>query len=120
MRVKFYKIMGVEAFAVIFIVFPGLIAYSFAMDSQADVQMMVNLENSAMAAQRSLTSLIIPKEELVILEEIPLRTLWLAMRMIDFANHNRINTDGIKVGGHQASSASMISILTSLYMYHLV
>jgi hypothetical protein len=70
LRVIFYKILGIQAFAVIFSVFPGLIAYSFALDSQADVQMMVNLENSAMAAQRSLTSLIIPKEELVILEEI--------------------------------------------------
>ncbi len=61
----------------------------------------------------------ISKDELEILEEIQLRTLWLAVRMVDFANHDRVNTDGIKVGGHQASSASMISILTSLYMYHL-
>ena len=61
----------------------------------------------------------ISKEELEILEEIQLRTLWLAVRMVDFANHDRVNTDGIKVGGHQASSASMISLLTSLYMYHL-
>ena len=39
--------------------------------------------------------------------------------MIDYANHDRPNIDGIKVGGHQASSASMISILTSLYFHHL-
>jgi len=61
----------------------------------------------------------ISREELAILEEIELRTLWLAVRMVDYANHDRVSTEGIKVGGHQASSASMISILTSLYMHHL-
>ena len=61
----------------------------------------------------------IPEKDLAILEEIQTRTLWLTMRMIDFANHDRPNLDGIKVGGHQASSASMISILTSLYFHHL-
>ena len=45
----------------------------------------------------------ISEEELAVLEEIQLRTLWLAVRMVDFANHERVNTDGIKVGGHQAS-----------------
>ena len=35
--------------------------------------------------------------------------------MIHEANHVRPNLDGIKVGGHQASSASVVSILTALY-----
>ncbi|WP_171181341.1 transketolase [Ruegeria sp. HKCCD8929] len=35
--------------------------------------------------------------------------------MIHNANHIRPKVDGIKVGGHQASSASMVSILTALY-----
>jgi pyruvate dehydrogenase E1 component len=61
----------------------------------------------------------ISEKELAILEEIQTRTLWLTVRMIDHANHGRPNTDGIKVGGHQASSASMISILTSLYFHYL-
>ena len=61
----------------------------------------------------------ITDKELAILEEIQARTLWLAVRMVDYANHDRPNTDGIKVGGHQASSASMVSILTSLYFHHL-
>ena len=61
----------------------------------------------------------ISPEELAILDEIQMRTLWLAVRMVDHANHDRENNEGIKVGGHQASSASMISILTSLYMHHL-
>ena len=43
------------------------------------------------------------------------RILWLAVRMIHEANHVRPSTDGIKVGGHQASSASVVSILTALY-----
>jgi len=61
----------------------------------------------------------ISDEELEVLQEIQERILWLAIRMIDHANHDRVNTDGIKVGGHQASSASMTSILTSLYFHHL-
>ncbi|MSW15051.1 MAG: pyruvate dehydrogenase [Actinobacteria bacterium] len=58
-------------------------------------------------------------QELKTLEEIQQRILWLAVRMIDHANHDRPNIDGLKVGGHQASSASMISIMTALYMHHL-
>ena len=41
--------------------------------------------------------------------------LWLATNMIHHANHVRPNRDGLKVGGHQASSASVVSILTALY-----
>ena len=53
--------------------------------------------------------------ELEALEAIQDRVLWLSTRMIDYANADRPNLDGIKVGGHQASSASMVSILTALY-----
>jgi pyruvate dehydrogenase E1 component len=53
--------------------------------------------------------------ELEVLEAIQDRVLWLSTRMIDYANADRPNVDGIKVGGHQASSASMVSILTALY-----
>ncbi len=41
--------------------------------------------------------------------------MWLSHWMIHYANHIRPNADSIKVGGHQASSASMVSILTALY-----
>ncbi|WP_420012246.1 transketolase [Tateyamaria sp.] len=41
--------------------------------------------------------------------------MWLSHWMIHNANHIRPNDDGIKVGGHQASSASMVSIMTALY-----
>ncbi|WP_171233297.1 1-deoxy-D-xylulose-5-phosphate synthase N-terminal domain-containing protein [Ruegeria sp. HKCCA4812] len=43
------------------------------------------------------------------------RLLWLSHWMIHHANHIRPKVDGIKVGGHQASSASMVSIMTALY-----
>ena len=49
------------------------------------------------------------------LKTIEQRLLWLSHWMIHNANHIRPNTDGIKVGGHQASSASMVSIMTALY-----
>ena len=49
------------------------------------------------------------------LKTIEQRLLWLYHWMIHNANHIRSKTDGIKVGGHQASSASMVSIMTALY-----
>lgn len=49
------------------------------------------------------------------LKAIERRILWLSHWMIHYANHVRPKVDGIKVGGHQASSASMVSIMTALY-----
>ena len=49
------------------------------------------------------------------LRELEKRVLWLSSWMIHHANHVRPNLDGLKVGGHQASSASVITILTALY-----
>jgi pyruvate dehydrogenase E1 component len=45
--------------------------------------------------------------------------LWLATRIVDFANRERPPEDGLKVGGHQASSASMVSLMTALYVMDL-
>jgi pyruvate dehydrogenase E1 component len=53
-----------------------------------------------------------------VLDAVQRRILWLAVRMIHEANHVR-PPDEIKVGGHQASSASMVSIMTSLWFGHL-
>ena len=53
------------------------------------------------------------------LEDVQRRVLWLATRIIHHANHVRTNPDGTKVGGHQASSASVVSILTVLYFHFL-
>ncbi|SIO11477.1 hypothetical protein [Vannielia litorea] len=49
------------------------------------------------------------------LRTVEQRLLWLSHWMIHNANHLRPKVDGIKVGGHQASSASMVSIMTALY-----
>ena len=53
------------------------------------------------------------------LDRVAQRVLWLAVRMVDSANRDRADADGIKVGGHQASSASMVGILTALWFGHL-
>jgi pyruvate dehydrogenase E1 component len=47
------------------------------------------------------------------------RVLWLSTAIIDHANRVRPNPSGLKVGGHQASSASMVTMMTSLWFRHL-
>jgi len=54
-----------------------------------------------------------------VLDTIQQRVLWLATRIIDAANHDRDTGDGVKVGGHQASSASLVTVMTALYFAHL-
>ncbi|PIE32938.1 MAG: pyruvate dehydrogenase [Ilumatobacter coccineus] len=51
------------------------------------------------------------------MQEIEQRVLWIATRMIDVANQ-RPDAE-IKIGGHQASSASIVSIMTSLWFDHI-
>ncbi|GLR82398.1 transketolase (plasmid) [Azospirillum oryzae] len=53
--------------------------------------------------------------DLACLAELERKILWLASWTIHNANHVRPNLDGLKIGGHQASSASMSTILTALY-----
>ncbi|KIC31427.1 transketolase [Leisingera sp. ANG-S5] len=55
------------------------------------------------------------RPDLTHLKTIEQRLLWLSHWMIHNANHIRPKADGIKIGGHQASSASMVSIMTALY-----
>ncbi|MEK9278863.1 MULTISPECIES: transketolase [unclassified Bradyrhizobium] len=43
------------------------------------------------------------------------KVLWLSSWTIHHANHIRLNADGLKVGGHQASSASLATIMSALY-----
>ena len=50
-----------------------------------------------------------------LLHQVERKLLWLSAWMIHNANHVRPNRDGLKVGGHQASCASVISIMTALY-----
>ncbi len=53
------------------------------------------------------------------LELLEARLLWLSSWMIHNANHIRKKRDGLKVGGHQASCASMTAIMSALYFHAL-
>lgn len=57
--------------------------------------------------------------DLAVLGQVEQRVLWLATWIVDAANHDRDHADGVKVGGHQASSASLVSVMTALYFAHL-
>ncbi|HET6345822.1 MAG TPA: transketolase, partial [Myxococcota bacterium] len=61
----------------------------------------------------------LPEHEIESLRRIDARLRWLATWTIHNANHNRPSRDGLKVGGHQASCASMTTILTALYFHAL-
>ena len=52
---------------------------------------------------------------LELLDRIQKKVLWLGTYMVHHANALRPSTDGLKVGGHQASSSSIVSLLTALY-----
>src|SRR5689334_22471382 len=55
------------------------------------------------------------RTQLHILKQLEKKLLWLSSWMIHHANRIRANRDGLKVGGHQASCASVISIMAALY-----
>lgn len=57
----------------------------------------------------------LPPDRLAALHQVERKLLWLSAWMIHNANHVRPNRDGLKVGGHQASCASVVSIMTALY-----
>ena len=57
----------------------------------------------------------IDADRLALLESIQRRVLWLSTYLVHHINAVRPNPDGSKVGGHQASSASLVSVLTALY-----
>ncbi|HEX8447239.1 MAG TPA: transketolase [Sphingomonas sp.] len=54
-------------------------------------------------------------ETVTILEAIETRLRWLSSWTIHHANAVRESRDGLKVGGHQASCASITAIMTALY-----
>ena len=54
-----------------------------------------------------------------VLQAVESRVLWLATSIIHHANRVRRTPSGVKVGGHQSSSASMASIMTALWFHHL-
>ena len=57
-----------------------------------------------------------PDNRLSLLETLEKKVLWLSTWMIHNANHIRPSRDGLKVGGHQASSASVATLMTALYL----
>jgi pyruvate dehydrogenase E1 component len=57
--------------------------------------------------------------ELDVLDRLQRRVLWLAVSQVHHANKVRANHSGVKVGGHQASSASMVSIMSALWFRQL-
>jgi pyruvate dehydrogenase E1 component len=52
---------------------------------------------------------------LALIEALNRKVQWLSAWTIHNANHVRSNRDGLKVGGHQASSASLATVLSALY-----
>jgi pyruvate dehydrogenase E1 component len=60
-----------------------------------------------------------PAVHLSTLDAVQRRVLWLATSIVHHANKVRATPSGVKVGGHQASSASVVSIMTALYFAHL-
>ncbi|MCR1782397.1 hypothetical protein KVF89_07625 [Nocardioides carbamazepini] len=58
-------------------------------------------------------------DELAVLRELARRVLWLSTAMVDTANHDRPDPSGLKVGGHQASSASIVDIMVALWFHEL-
>ncbi|MEA2984385.1 MAG: pyruvate dehydrogenase component, partial [Alphaproteobacteria bacterium] len=61
----------------------------------------------------------IADKDLKILSDLEKKVLWLSSWTIHNANHIRESMDGMKVGGHQASSASLATIMTALYFHTL-
>ena len=58
---------------------------------------------------------IAPVQRLRYLRELERKVLWLSAWTVHHANHVRSNRDGLKVGGHQASCASLATVMTALY-----
>jgi pyruvate dehydrogenase E1 component len=61
----------------------------------------------------------VPAATLEVLRELERKVLWLSSYMIHHANHEIDRGDGLKVGGHQASSASLATLMTALYFHEL-
>jgi len=59
------------------------------------------------------------QETIDALAHLDTRLLWLASWMVHNANHIREKRDGLKVGGHQASCASITAIMSALYFHAL-
>ena len=70
-----------------------------------------------MAARTAIPAL--DRRRLACLDALQKKVLWLASWTVHHANRIRPNRDGLKVGGHQASCASLVQIMTALYFHTL-
>src|SRR5947207_15952854 len=70
----------------------------------------------ALAGGRSREAEAAAADKLVYLQALEKKVLWLSTWMIHNANHLRPSRDRLKVGGHQASSASVATLMTALYL----
>src|ERR1700735_2903919 len=68
---------------------------------------------------RTRTAETLPQDRLTLLRALERKVLWLSTWMIHNANHLRPSRDGLKVGGHQSSSASVATLMTALYFHTL-
>ena len=50
-----------------------------------------------------------------LIKDLDRKVHWLASWTIHNANHLRESRDGLKVGGHQASSTSLATVMSALY-----
>jgi len=62
---------------------------------------------------------VVDASRLGMLRALARKVLWLSSWTIHNANHLRPKRDGLKVGGHQASSASLVTLMTALYFHVL-
>ena len=58
-------------------------------------------------------------DTIALIERLDERLRWLSAWTIHNANHLRVHDDGLKVGGHQASCASISAIMAALYFHAL-
>ncbi len=70
---------------------------------------------TAQLDRSSTTGTAFAASRLAMLRQIERKLLWLACWTVHHANHLRPSRDGLKVGGHQASCASVATIVTSLF-----
>ena len=87
--------------------------------SDARIRCVIEESASNMVDRIPMTVVSPTRADLDTLRSVQDRVLWLATSIIHHANKVRETPSGVKVGGHQASSASMVAIMTALYFEHL-
>src|SRR3546814_3234 len=87
-----------------------------AMPSARSTALARTIDKRAIDTKATETGAAADRDEIACLRALQRKILWLSSWMIHNANHLRPNPDGVKVGGHQASSASVSTLMTALYL----